>query len=150
MAHTFTNLLYHFVFSTKNRRPQIEDSLKEDLFAYLGGIVRGMDGDPLEIKGTADHVHMLIILPQTISVADALRTIKSNSSGWVHEKWPKRADFGWQTGYGAFTVSESRRESVKRYIVNQEEHHRKITFEDEFLKLLKRHRIKYDPRFVLD
>lgn len=150
MAHTFTNLLYHFVFSTKNRRPQIAEDLKEDLFAYLGGIVKGMDGDPLIINGTADHVHMLVVLPQTISVADALRTIKANSSGWVHEKCPEHVGFGWQTGYGAFTVSQSRRPAVERYIANQQEHHRKVTFEDEFLKLLKRHRIQYDPRFVLD
>jgi REP element-mobilizing transposase RayT len=131
MAHTFTNLLYHLVFSTKGRRPQIDHELKEDLFAYLGGTVRGIGGVPLIVNGVADHVHMLVVLPQTTSVADALRTVKANSSGWVHERWPERRDFAWQTGYGAFTVSESRRDTVRRYIADQEAHHRKATFEEE-------------------
>ena len=150
MAHTFTNLLYHIVFSTKNRQLLIDDDIKEDLFAYLGGTVRGINGDALIVNGTADHVHLLVVLPQTIAVADALRDIKANSSRWVHEKWANRESFGWQTGYGAFTVSESRREAVKRYIANQEEHHRTISFQEEFIGLLKKHRIPYDPRFVLD
>jgi len=150
MAHTFTNLLYHIVFSTKHRRPDIDDELKADLFAYLGGIVRGIKGEPLIVNGIADHVHLLVVLPQTISVADALRTIKANSSAWVHERGPKHRQFAWQEGYGAFSVSESRKESVKRYIERQEEHHRKVPFDEEFLKLLAKHGIAYDPRFVLD
>lgn len=150
MAHTFTNLLYHVVFSTKNRRPDIDDELKPELFAYLGGIVRGIDGKPILINGTADHVHLLMVLPQTISLADAVRTIKANSSGWVHGNWGDRKSFGWQTGYSAFTVSESRRESVRRYTAGQEAHHRKITFEDELIRLLKKHHAPYDPRFVVD
>jgi len=149
MAHTFTDLLYHLVFSTKNRLPQIDDRWKDDLFAYLGGTVSGIGGSAMIVNGTADHVHLLVVLPQTMAVADALRAVKANSSGWVHEHCSGRRDFGWQTGYGAFTVSESRRESVMRYIARQEEHHRTVTFEDEFLTLLTRHRISYDPRFVL-
>lgn len=150
MAHSFTNLLYHVVFSTKHRQPTIHNDFKNELFAYLGGIVRKIEGKPLIINGTADHVHLLALLPQTIAVADALRTIKANSSGWIHEKRPDHRSFGWQTGYGAFTVSESRRELVLRYIAKQEEHHRMITFEEEFQNLLAKHGVAYDPRFVLD
>ena len=150
LAHTFTSLLYHLVFSTKNRAEQIDGGIAPDLRAYLGGIVRDIGGTPLRINGAADHVRLLVALPQTIAVADALRLIESNSSKWVHETWPQRQAFQWQSGYGAFTVSESRREAVTRYIATQEEHHRRATFREEFLALLKRHRIEYDPRYIWD
>jgi len=90
MAHTYTNLLYHSVWSTKNRAPLIDDELKESLFPYLGGIIRGMNGIPLFVNGTSDHVHVFMVLPQTIAVADAIRVIKTNSSGWVHKQWQNR------------------------------------------------------------
>jgi putative transposase len=150
MAHTFTSLLYHLVFSTKHGHPQIDDALKPELFAYLGRIVKKIDGVPLAINGTSDHVHLLVVLPQTVALADALRTLKANSSGWVHETHPEHRAFAWQAGYGAFTVSESRRNAVARYVAGQEAHHRRVTFEEEFLRLLARHRVPYDPRFVLD
>lgn len=145
MAHTFTDLLYHIVFSTKNRASLIDDELRPELWKYLGGIVKGFKGEPIIIGGVADHSHLLIALPPTICVSDALRLIKTNSSGWVHESFPTRHRFAWQAGYAAFTLSESRRDTVIRYIRNQEQHHRKVSFQDEFMRLLKKHRIDYDP-----
>jgi REP element-mobilizing transposase RayT len=146
---TYSRLLVHLVFSTKERRPWIADDLRSDLHAYLGGIARNIDTTPLAVGGVADHVHVLVAMPTRLSVADAVRTLKSNSTGWVHEKWPGRL-FQWQNGYGAFSVSESNKDAVARYIENQEEHHRKRTFQEEFLDLLQRHGIEYDPRYVWD
>jgi putative transposase len=148
MSHSFTNLLYHMVFSTKDRGPWIKDDLKDRLWPYLGGVFRGLDGIALCVGGTADHTHLLVKLPATLSVADVLRDLKANSSGWVHKEWTNRAGFAWQIGYGAFTVSQSRVPSLKRYIENQEEHHRTMTFQEEFTALLKKHGISYDERYI--
>jgi putative transposase len=148
MAHTFTNLLTHIVFSTKHRTPQIDQELKPQLLAYMGGIVREINGVALLINGTIDHVHLLVRLPATVALADVLRVIKTNSSRWVHEKWPARADFAWQIGYGAFSVSQSNAEAVHRYIANQEEHHRKVSFQQEMITYLRRNKIEYDERYV--
>lgn len=149
MAHSFSNLLYHAVFSTKDRVPMIDRELADRLFPYLGGIVKELKGIPFIINGPADHVHMLIRFPATLAVADAMRVIKTNSSRWVGEMWPKRG-FAWQTGYAAFTVSQSSRESVRQYIARQEEHHRAVTFQEEFIMFLKKHEIEYDERYIWD
>ncbi|MDZ4684062.1 MAG: IS200/IS605 family transposase [Planctomycetaceae bacterium] len=146
---TYSRLLVHVVFSTKERHPWITDDLRSELHAYLGGIARNIDATPIVIGGVADHVHALIALPTKLSVADLVRTLKSNSSGWVHEKWPERL-FQWQNGYGAFSVSESSKDTVVRYIENQAEHHRVRSFQEEFLELLNRHCIEFDPRYVWD
>jgi len=114
----------------------------------MGGIVRELNGVALLINGTADHVHLLVRLPPTVSIADALRVVKTNASRWVHEKWPSRSAFTWQIGYGAFSVSQSSAEAVLRYIANQEEHHRKVSFQQEMLAYLRRHRIPYDERYL--
>ena len=98
MSRTFTNLLTHVVFSTKDREPMIVPELKAELYAYLGGLTRELKGKAYGIKGTADHVHMLISLAPVVSMSDALRFLKSNSSGWVHDKWPRRKSFAWQLG----------------------------------------------------
>ena len=148
MAHTFVCLLFHAVFSTKNREPFIDAELKERLVPFLGRIVRELNGKGLKINGTADHVHMLLSLPATLPIADAMRIIKTNSSRWVHEQWPSRASFEWQTGYGAFTVSQSMNRPVTQYILNQEKHHRGITFQEEFLALLEKHEVEYDERYI--
>ncbi|HEV8131348.1 MAG TPA: IS200/IS605 family transposase, partial [Acidobacteriota bacterium] len=107
MAHTFTNLLTHAIFSTKDRRPSIRPEIKPELYAYMGGIIRNLKGKPLLINGMVDHVHLLFDLPPSICISEALRIIKANSSGWVHEKWPSRHNFAWQIGYAAFSVSQS-------------------------------------------
>jgi REP element-mobilizing transposase RayT len=148
MAHSFSKLLTHIIFSTKDRQPFLDDALKEDLFHYMGGVVRECDGAAEIINGPADHVHLLIRFPTTQSVADLLRVVKTNSSRWVHQTYPERRAFGWQTGYGAFSVSQSNAEQVREYIARQEEHHRRVTFQEEFVAFLKRHGIEYDERYI--
>src|SRR4051794_17114999 len=103
---TYTNLLYHIIFGTKNREPFIDDDLLQPLHAYMGGILLEIDAQPLIIGGISDHVHVLVRLPKTLLIPDALRVLKTNSSRWVHEKYPHKASFAWQTGYAAFTVSQ--------------------------------------------
>ncbi|MDX6406145.1 MAG: REP-associated tyrosine transposase [Blastocatellia bacterium] len=149
MSRTFTNLLTHLIFSTKDREPVIVPEIKFELFAYLGGLTRELKGKAYGINGTDDHIHLLISLPPVVSISEALRFIKSNSSGWVHDKWPRRS-FAWQLGYGAFSVSKSNAPEVLKYIGNQEEHHRKWTFKDEFVDLLRQHKIDYDERYIWD
>ena len=148
MAHTFTNLLTHVIFSTKDRMPCIDAELKPELLAYVGGMVREVGGKAYAINGTADHLHLLISLPSTIALSDAMRAVKANSSRWIGEKWSARKLFGWQTGYGAFSVSKSNVNEVVKYIQNQEAHHRKVTFQEEFIAFLKKHRIVYDERYI--
>ena len=116
----------------------------------LGGLTRELKGKALAINGMEEHVHLLVSLPPTISVSDALRFIKANSCKWVHEKWPQRSTFAWQLGYGAFSVSKSNVPEVVDYIRNQEEHHRKNNYQEEFLALLRKHGVEYDERYVWD
>jgi putative transposase len=148
MPHTYTNLLSHCIFSTKDRVPDIDADLLPKLCAYMGGIVRSIGGVALLINGVTDHVHLLASLPPALSMSDAMRLIKTNSSKWVHEQWPARAAFAWQTGYGAFSVSKSNVEAVSAYIAHQEEHHKTMTFQEEFIAFLTRHGIEYDERYI--
>jgi putative transposase len=140
MSHT--NLLYHIVFATKERSPLITEDLRPRLHEYLGGIVRGLDGVALEVNGTADHVHILARLQPTISVSEFMSKLKSSSSGWAKRQTGGR--FAWQSRFAAFTVSESQVQRVRRYILNQEEHHRLRAFEDEFKTLLTAHHVDFD------
>ena len=148
MAHTFTNLLTHIIFSTKDRAPVIDAELKPELHEYLGGMVREIKGKAYSINGTGDHVHLLMSLPPSLALSDAMKTIKANSSRWVSDKWSTRKNFGWQIGYGAFSVSKSNVATVIRYIETQGKHHRKITFKEEFLEFLSKHGIAYDERYI--
>jgi REP-associated tyrosine transposase len=150
MAGTYTNLLYHLVFSTKGRYPLITTELQSDLYAYMGGIIRGEGGVLLEIGGMPDHVHLLVKFKPTISISDMLRRIKANSSGWVNEEREGLRKFGWQDGYAAFTVSESQIGVVRQYIQQQEAHHRGLSYQDEFRALLERHGIEYDEQYLWD
>ena len=143
MAHTSANLLVHLVFSTKHRRPLIQPNMKADVCAYLGGIVREMNGTALIVNGTTDHVHLLLRIPPVRSIAEFARVLKANSSKWIHQKWPK-SEFGWQNGYGAFSVSESNARAVTEYIANQEAHHQKKSFQEEFLAFLMKNGISVD------
>ena len=149
MASTFTNLLFHIVFSTKDRTPSIHDGLRERLYEYMGGIIRGERGTLLEIGGVPDHVHLLAKLKSDISVTEMVRLVKSNSSKWVNESIDPTGRFEWQTGYGAFSVSESQARKVRTYIQTQESHHAKVSFRDELITLLKKHGIEYDERYLL-
>ncbi len=150
MAGTFTNLLYHLVFSTKHRQPIIIPDLRDELYRYIGGIIRNERGIQLEIGGVPDHVHILTKFRADVSVAQMLRLIKANSSKWVNDKPGRRSRFAWQSGYGAFTVSESQVPDVRNYIRNQPRHHNKTTFKEEFIALLERHGIEYDERYIWD
>jgi len=146
VSHTSGNILLHLIFSTQGRRPSIALRFRHDLFAYLGGITREMRGTALMVNGTADHVHLLVRVRPAQSAAEIVRVIKANSTKWVRAKW--RSDFAWQTGYGVFSVSESNVEAVKKYIAEQEEHHKKLTFQEEFLGFLKKNHIEYDERYI--
>ena len=149
MGQSFTCLRFHLIFGTKDRRPWIDIELKQRLYDYIGGIVRAERGVLLAVGGTADHVHLLISAGQQTSVADLIRVVKTNSSKWVHETFPAKAGFAWQPGYAAFTVSQSNTEQVRRYLAGQEEHHRRVSFDEEFVAFLDRHGVEYDARFLL-
>lgn len=146
MAQTYTRLLLHAVFSTKHRAPLIADDWRADLHAYIGGVVKHRNGDLLAAGSVEDHIHLLIRFPATIAVADLMRDIKTNSSGWRREKGD--TGFGWQNGYGGFTVNPSIVPDVMAYIHRQREHHRKQSFQEEFLELLAKHGIEYDEEYL--
>jgi putative transposase len=145
---SYVSAYFHCVFATKDRRPQLTPAFRERLFPFLGGIARQNKMKALEIGGVEDHVHILLALPSTVPIAKALQLIKGGSSKWVHENFPEHALFAWQEKYGAFTVSVSQPSLVTRYIRTQAEHHRKTTFEQEFLLLLKKHRIEFDQQYL--
>ena len=147
MPSTHLSLHYHIVFSTKNRAPVIATAWRERLHAYLGGVVRHVQGVPEAAGGIADHVHLLIALRATACLADVVRDVKAVSSRWVHEEIGHRS-FAWQEGYGAFTVSASQRRAVRLYIAKQEEHHDQRTFQEEYLELLKRSGVEYDEQHL--
>lgn len=138
----------HCVFSTKERRPLITPELRDRLWPFLGGIARQNKMKAIEIGGVADHIHLLISLPATMPVSKAMQLIKGGSSKWVHETFPGQRLFAWQVEYGAFSVSVSQLEKIKTYIRRQEEHHQKVTFQEEFRALLDKHRIEYDERYL--
>jgi REP element-mobilizing transposase RayT len=146
MPHSFASLLVHAIFSTKNRLPDLTPDLAVRLFPHMGGIVRERNGIATIINGPLDHVHLLLSLPTTESLADLLRVVKTNSSRWVHEQFPGKREFGWQAGYAAFTVSASRAGAVRDYIATQQEHHRRVSFQEEFVTFLRKHGIAYDAR----
>ncbi len=149
MPQSYTCLHYHLVFSTKNRVPVIAPEIQPRLWEYLGGIVRDLGGTPLQIGGIEGHVHLLVTLRQEAALKDVLRELKSGSSKWFHDTFPDVREFWWQTGYGAFTVSHSNIDAVKKYIANQEEHHKKRNFEDEFRALLEKHGIAFKEEYLL-
>jgi REP element-mobilizing transposase RayT len=147
MPATYCSLHYHATFSTKDRYPLITKDWRDNFHAYLGGIVRNLGGVSLAVGGIEDHVHLLMGLRATHAIADVMREVKGGSSEWAHVTAGK-GNFGWQPGYFGVTVSPSHVEKVKRYILNQEEHHRRITFEQEYLEMLKLAGIAYDERYV--
>ena len=148
MSQSFTNLIFHIVFSTKNRQPLITDESKPRLYEYIGGILRNKGGILLAIGGMNDHIHVLAKLRPDESLSNVLRDLKANSSGWMHKVFPEIKDFSWQNGYGAFTVSASQIEKVSQYIANQEKHHQTDSFREEFIKLLKTNAIEFDEKYL--
>jgi REP-associated tyrosine transposase len=145
VAHSFSRIHLHLVFSTKDRRNAIAKEWQPRLWAYLGGICRNHEIIPLAIGGTENHVHLLIQLPPTIAPAKAVALLKANSSKWMGEQGHA---FSWQEGYGAFSVSSSNLDRVLRYIQDQDAHHRKTNFEDDFRALLRKHGVEYDPNWI--
>ncbi|HUA64971.1 MAG TPA: IS200/IS605 family transposase [Alphaproteobacteria bacterium] len=148
MAHTFTHLLTHIIFSTKDRQPFLDADLKSRLFPYLGGIIRAHDGKALIINGPTDHVHILASLAAKHSLSVLMRELKADSSGWIHKNLPNKKFFAWQIGYGAFSVSHSNLPEVEKYIADQDEHHKRISFKEEFVAFLKKHGIEYDEKYL--
>ena len=147
MSHTYTSSLFHCVFSTKERRPLIRSELQADLWAYLGGIARSNGMRAFAVGGVDDHAHVLVALPSDLSLARAMQLLKGGSSRWMHEALGRK-DFQWQRGYGGFSIGVSQVDATVAYIESQVEHHRKKSFQEEFLEILARHGIAFDQRYV--
>jgi REP element-mobilizing transposase RayT len=150
MAGKYLSLLVHFTWSTAGREPWLETEIRDDLYSYIGGIMRNKNAKLLSAGGMFDHIHLYASMPSTISIADFVNAVKSNSSRWIHESFTRLRKFAWQEGYGAFSVSKSEEGKVVRYILNQENHHRKRTFKEELIELLDKHGIAYDKRYIWD
>lgn len=149
MPSTYSQILLHFVFSTKHRGPVIAPAIQERLYPYIGGIIRAEGGVLYAIGGMPDHVHLLVRWKTDPSIADLMRTVKGRSAAWVHDTLHAR-EFAWQQGYAAFSVSKSNEPAVKHYIETQPEHHRHRDFKDELLAMLRAHEIEFDERYVFD
>jgi putative transposase len=148
MAGKHVSLLVHFVWSTAGREPWIAREWSDDLYAYIGGVLNKKNAKLVCAGGISDHIHLYASLPSTISIADAVNAMKANSSRWIHETIQGKAAFAWQKGYGAFSVSKSAEQGVRKYISNQETHHKRHSFQNEFLALLRKHEIEYDERYL--
>ena len=147
MASTHLSLHYHLVFSTKNREGWFNVEQRERIHRYLGGAIRGMDGVAHAVGGTSDHVHIFAGLRATHCLADVMREVKADSSLWIHREIGL-AGFNWQEGYGAFTISAGHIEKVREYVLRQEEHHRGTTFQEEYVRLLRKGLVEYDDRYL--
>jgi REP element-mobilizing transposase RayT len=150
MAGTYSQMLFHIVFSTKGRSPWIVPEVAERLYGYIGGIVRAEKGVLCDIGGVEDHVHLYLRWRPDGAVSELMRTIKGRSSRWVHETYPALGGFAWQEGYSAFTVSKSQEEAVRKYIAGQVEHHTKEDFRSELLRMLRAHGVEFDERYVFE
>lgn len=147
MASTYLSLLYHIVFGTKNRAPLIDAAWRPRLHDYLGGIIRKLGGFLEGIGGTEDHVHLLVSLKATHSLSDLMRELKKSSSVWVHDALGEK-QFAWQEGYAAFTVSASALDAVRKYVANQEQHHRTKSFREELVAMLEKAGVDYNPDYL--
>jgi putative transposase len=151
MPQSLARVLIHTVFSTKGREPAFQDpSFRSEVHAYLGGCANTLGCIPIQIGGVSDHVHLLTTLSRTISLADFVKEVKRVSTTWIQERGGLFRQFHWQAGYGCFSVSESQMQAVVRYIENQDDHHRKMSFQDEYRQMLKRHEVSWDERYVWD
>jgi REP element-mobilizing transposase RayT len=148
MAGTYASIFVHVVFSTKGRTASISPEMKQRLIPYFGGIGAKNGFKVLAAGGTSDHTHLLLLLPPAIPVAKAVQLLKGGSSRWVSEMFPQSRAFEWQQGYGAFSVSVSGLDDTRRYIDSQEQHHSRVSFEDEMRAFLKRHDVEYDERYL--
>lgn len=147
---SYANLRVHLIWSTKDREKLIRDNFRDDLYAYIGGIVRKRKNVLLAAGGVEDHLHLLVGIHQTQSIADLVRDVKSNSSVWIRETQSNLTGFAWQTKYGAFSVSQSSMDNVVEYIANQKDHHKHVSYQDEFRTFLKKHGIDLDERYAFE
>ena len=151
MSQSLAKILVHTVFSTKERRPFLSDrALRDELHSYLGGILNNLQCQPILVGGVEDHVHMLSTLSRTCMASELVKEVKRSSSLWLKTKDPDLQDFAWQLGYGIFSIGFSQISKVREYIAGQEEHHRQISFQDEFRSLLAKYEVDYDERYVWD
>ncbi|HEX2839536.1 MAG TPA: IS200/IS605 family transposase [Phycisphaerales bacterium] len=148
MPSSWTQNIYHAVFSTKHRLPIVTPELETRLHPFVGGILKDLRCIPIAINGTADHLHFLAIYPSDLSNADMLRHVKKRSSEWVHKSFDDQHGFAWQEGYGGFTVSKSAMDDVAAYIHRQKEHHQEFDSLMEFKELLRKHGVEYDPKYL--
>ena len=147
---THQQLLYHIVFSTKSRKRLLNDAIRDDVFAYMAGICKNLDGFALEVGGFYDHVHLLVRIPAKVAVSDFVGKLKANTSKHINQNNGSSLSFAWQDGFGAFTVSPSKKAAVGNYVRNQMQHHKELTFEEEYLEFLKKHEVDFDERYVFD
>ena len=151
MSQSLAKIVVHTIFSTKERQPLLRDrAIREEMHHYLGGILTRLDCQPIVVGGVEDHVHLLGSLPRTSAPAAMVKELKRGSSLWLKTKSPDLKDFAWQNGYGIFSIGHSQIESSRRYILGQEEHHRQVSFQDEFRQFLQRYEVKFDERYIWD
>lgn len=150
MPSSWTQNYYHLVFSTKSREPLNSTGIHERLYVFMGGIAKDLGCQLIAGNGMPDHAHLLVRYPPDLANSVLAREVKARSSRWIHKAFSNLADFGWQRGYGGFTVSRSAVEEVESYIRSQPEHHRTMTFQEEFLLLLRKHGVEFDARYVFE
>lgn len=150
MSQSLTKIYLHIVFSTKNRKSLIIESIQQELYAYIASVLKAMSSPALKIGGVSNHVHILCVLSKNIAISKLLEEVKKRSSKWIKTKGIKFSGFRWQGGYGAFSISESHLEAVSRYIVNQKEHHMTLSFEDELRIMLKKYNVDYNEQYIWD
>lgn len=150
MPQSLARLHIHLIFSTKNRENLITDEVRPPLHAYMASVLQNLGCHPVLINSVGDHVHLLFDLARTVAVSQAVEDVKKSSSKWIKTQGPGLSTFAWQSGYGAFAVSESNVEAVRKYIAKQEEHHRQKTFQEEYREFLVRHEIPFDEKYVWD
>jgi putative transposase len=150
MPQSLAKIYTHLVFSTKHRERCLTDGIRQDLHAYLGGTLNGLSCIPIEINSEPEHIHALFLLGRTIALSDAIGKLKTSSNDWLRSRGAQFAEFYWQGGYGAFSVSQSGVEKVRHYIRSQQEHHKRVSFQDEFRAFLRRYEVEHDERYVWD
>ena len=153
MPQSLNKVILHMVFSTKDRRPLIDADIRPRLHAYIAEILRNIEppqSQAYRVGGVEDHVHIAATLPRTVTIAKLFETVKKESSIWIKEQGAQYRDFYWQNGDGNFSVGPSQLDQLIRYIDNQEEHHKTVSFQDEFRKLLEKYHVEYDDRYVWD
>jgi len=150
MPQSLSKVYVHLIFSTKNRERTLREDVRPDLHAYIGGILRDLDSPCIEVNTEPDHAHLLFILSRTHTISDVVGQAKRGSSAWLKTQDRFYSQFHWQNGFGAFSVSQSAVAEVRTYIQSQAEHHKKVSFEDEFRSFLKRYEVDFDERYVWD